>query len=37
MSGLLNSDVGKLQVKIMSPEAIPPQVAQRSVWEMFTK
>lgn len=35
-SGFLNSDVGRLQVKFVSTEAIPPQVTQRT-WGMFTK
>jgi len=37
LNGLLNSDVGKLQVKFVSTEAIPPQVTQRKMWGMFTK
>jgi hypothetical protein len=36
-SDLLNSNVGKLQVKIVSIEVVPPQVARRIMWGMFTK
>jgi len=37
LNGLLNSKVGKLQMKFVSTEAILPQVVQRKMWGMFTK
>jgi len=37
LNGLCNSYVGKLRVKFVSTEAIPPQVTQRTVWGMLTK
>jgi hypothetical protein len=37
LSGFLDSNVGKIQLKIVSIQDIPPQVAQTKMWNKFEK
>jgi hypothetical protein len=37
LSGFLDSNVGKLRLKIVSVQVVPPQVAQMKTWRKFTK